>query len=177
MKMGKTMLLAVVGIATLAATTSGQQARGAATLDDVLQELRGMRADLNRSAAAGVRMQALVARLALQEQRLNTLNAQLTELNEAAAEAASNRQAVEAALKRYEDAQSGAATVPMPSANIPGVIGGLRQELEQAQAREQQARERAAALTGTIAAERDRWADFNNRLDELERSLPAAGQR
>ena len=61
----------------LSAALSGQPVARAATLDDLLVELRGLRADLKATSAASVRAQALVARAALQEQRLRAVSEQL----------------------------------------------------------------------------------------------------
>jgi len=51
-----------------------------ASLDDLLQEVRGFRADLNQSAGASMRMQLLLARLQLQEHRITAVADQLEEV-------------------------------------------------------------------------------------------------
>src|SRR5262245_26659226 len=59
--------------------TYGQAERSSATLDDLLSEIRGLRADLGQQSSATLRTQLLVARLTLQEQRINALGGQLNE--------------------------------------------------------------------------------------------------
>jgi hypothetical protein len=49
--------------------------------------------------------------------------------------------------------------------------------LAQARLTEQQLRGQESELSGVIAGEQSRWSDFNARLDEIERSLPAAKPR
>ena len=59
------------------AMASAQFRQGPATLDDVVSELRGIRADLAETSSASVRSQLLLARLQLQEQRIYGLMRQI----------------------------------------------------------------------------------------------------
>ena len=63
-----------------AAVLFGQGAPSTAAADTaaVVSELRGLRADLVRTASAGVQAQLLVARLSIQEQRIAALTQQLS---------------------------------------------------------------------------------------------------
>lgn len=72
----------LVGVMALCLTAlaSAQMRQGPASLDDVLVELRGIRADLAETSSASVRSQLLVARLQLQEQRINGLMRQIAEV-------------------------------------------------------------------------------------------------
>ena len=49
--------------------------------------------------------------------------------------------------------------------------------LTQLQAREKQIRQQSTDATTLVSTEQNRWADYNNRLDELERVLPQTGGR
>ena len=73
----------VVGVAGRAA---GQQQTpptvAPATVDEILNELRALRTELRESSAASLRAQLLVARLQLQEQRINTVWRQLSEVED-----------------------------------------------------------------------------------------------
>src|ERR1051325_6702667 len=69
-----------VFLSVIAVVASAQADRRAATLDDLLIEIRGLRADLGQAASASMRMQLLVARLSLQEQRITVLSRQLTDV-------------------------------------------------------------------------------------------------
>src|SRR4051812_18152579 len=51
----------------------------AASLDDVVTELRGLRADVQHMADASLRAQLLVARLQVEEQRIASLSRDLVE--------------------------------------------------------------------------------------------------
>jgi hypothetical protein len=76
-------LAVFVGLLSGALVGSGQAQRSPATLDDLLTEIRGLRADLSQQSSASFRTQLLVARLTLQEQRINALAGQLNETRRA----------------------------------------------------------------------------------------------
>jgi hypothetical protein len=65
---------------SIGAVVGAQTTAIPATLDDLLSELRGLRSDLARSSNATVRTQMLVARMQIQEQRINTVLRQITEV-------------------------------------------------------------------------------------------------
>jgi chromosome segregation ATPase len=166
----------VVGTATLIAVgmvLSAQGQRAPATLDDVLAELRGLRADLSRSSTATARMQLLTARLSLQEQRIAALARQHAEVTVRFTEAARQRSEAEARSKRVETEQF---PPEMPRSEIEGVRAEFKRQVAQSVEAEQRLRTEEAELTRLISAEQSRWTEFNSRLDDLERSLTAPGR-
>ena len=66
--------------AGFSALVSAQLRQGPASLDDVIVELRGIRADLAETSSASVKAQLLMARLQLQQQRIFGLARQIGEL-------------------------------------------------------------------------------------------------
>ena len=66
--------------AGFSALVSAQLRQGPASLDDVVVELRGIRADLAETSSASVKAQLLMARLQLQQQRIFGLARQIGEL-------------------------------------------------------------------------------------------------
>ena len=78
-RMLRTGTLCVAGIMAVffTAMASAQFRQGPATLDEVVAELRGIRADLAETSSASVRAQLLLARLQLQEQRIYGLMRQI----------------------------------------------------------------------------------------------------
>ena len=131
----------VVGIAAVCLTTlvSGQMRNGPASLDDVVAELRGIRADLAETSSASVRSQLLVARLQLQEQRISGLMRQRADVQNQIALARQQAQGPDAARMQQL------------------ILDFSNQE---------------ADLNHQIAVEQDRWSEFSDRLDTIERSLP-----
>jgi uncharacterized coiled-coil protein SlyX len=130
------------------------------TTTDLLAEVRGLRAELNQAAGASMRMQLLVARLALQEGRINTLGNQLTNVRQQLANA-------QMALVPFMD------QVKQAKEAGKEIDGFFKPLLEVMQRNERELRNQEAELAGLVSTEQGRWDDFNARVDELERSLPA----
>jgi hypothetical protein len=66
-------LAVAIGLVVFVATSvSGQAQRPSATMDDLLAEVCGLRADLTQMAGVSGRMQVSLVRLSLQEQRAGT---------------------------------------------------------------------------------------------------------
>src|SRR5687768_16058431 len=91
------LTLLVVGV------VSGQGQRSPATLDDLLTEIRGLRADLNQSTTGSVRAQLISARLALQEGRINTLAGQLADVRQQLSAAQGAMAPIAAQMKQFQD--------------------------------------------------------------------------
>ena len=129
----------LVGLAAAVATIAfGQTLRNPATMDDLLAELRGLRADLSHAAAANMRMQSLVARLSLQEQRINTLGRQLTDVNAHLEAVTRERIAQEDQLKQFESAIAGGSLPPeMPREDAERELGNQKRQASRTRAREQ----------------------------------------
>ena len=177
--LSRTTVIAGVLALGLVAGLSAQAGQAGQTIAfaDLLAEVRGLRADLNQAAGASMRAQLLVARLSLQEQRIVTLGRQLTELQAQLDTAINHRSALETEAKNLDEAITAGS---MPFDRLKDVEAQARENktaLAQARHTEQQLRGQESELSGVIAGEQSRWSDFNARLDEIERSLPAAKPR
>ena len=174
----RTAGVVAVVLVGVAAAVAGQSARlapsaAAASLDDLLAEVRMLRSEINQAAGASVRTQLFVARLQLQEQRVNAVVRQLAEVRGRLTSAQQGQAIMRERLTATEEGQS---RLP-PEDRSDDQIRALKLQLEQQQSQEQELRAQEAALSSTVAAEQSRWTDFNNRLDGLERSLPAVTPR
>ena len=163
-------LLMIGFVASLAA-----QARpGPATMDDLLAELRGMRGDMAQSSAALVRAQLLVARIQVQEQRVNTVNRQIAEVQ---SELSSIRQMAAALNVPLKQAHVDVERTLSPDVRrqmelqLADTKTRLLPQIEQAEERIQALTLRESELMSQYSGEQARWVDFNERLDALERSL------
>ena len=165
---------AVVIAVVISVVVSAQAQRTPATIDDLLTEMRGLRADLSQTAGATMRMQLLTARLSLQEQRITVLANQRADVSTRLAAAVRERSEVEARVKNFQNAVPGAG---VRREELEGVLRAETTTLSLRREAERQLRAQETELTGLIEAEQGRWTDFNGRLDELERSLPTAGAR
>jgi chromosome segregation ATPase len=137
----------------------------------LLVEIRGLRAAMEQMAAAGPRVQLTLGRLQMQEQRIVN---QIRRLDGVTASLVEARKKQEAASQRLKDLTE---TPSEPPADA-SAERARRWELEEA--RKEAARINAdvqrlateeAMLTQDVATEQGRWADFNQRLEEIERAL------
>jgi hypothetical protein len=159
----------LIGVAVV---VTGQSARSTplagSSLDELLAEVRGLRTEINQAAGANIRTQLFVARLQLQEQRVNAVARQLGDVQE---RLASIQQGQAAMLERLAATEEGQNHL-RPEDRSDDQVRALKLQLEQIQRREQDLRVQEATVSGTLATEQSRWTDINARLDALERSLP-----
>jgi hypothetical protein len=151
-------VIAVLLSTLFAGMTVGQTQRPPATLDDLVAEVRSMRAEMNRAASASIRAQLLAARMTLQELRLSTTAQQLANIRQQLAES------------RIRMAPSTDQIKPALETNSQ-ILAPLRYTVQQEQRRTQELREEEAQLLRLIESEEGRWSEFNARLTDLERSL------
>jgi len=164
------------GVTTAVALRAQAPASASASTDAVaalVAEVRALRTELSQVASANVRSQLLVTRIQLQEQRLMHLDRQRAEVSAKLGEAERMRTMFAAQMKQFE--QHSDKTTAEERRNIDDAIGGLKPQLQAAEASATTLRGEQDALLNAMASEQSRWTDFNGRLDELERSLPIAG--
>src|SRR5580765_636844 len=163
------LFIGIFGAGAVAAF--GQSQRQPATLDDLLMEIRALRADLKATAATTTRTQVLSARLSLQEQRISVLANQRADVTARLAIATRLRADSERQLQTFEETEGRNASLGIARAELEANLNVFKQMFAQNRDAEQSLRTQETDLSAQIAAEQNRWQDFNNRLDELERSL------
>jgi hypothetical protein len=165
------LALLLIGFAV---SLTAQTKTGPATLDDLLAELRGMRADIAQSSTTLVRAQLLVARIQVQEQRVNAVARQITEAQNELAGVRQMFAAMAVPLKQAE-ADLERTTVPAERRQMELALTDMKSrvlpQVEEAERRIQALTLRESELANQFAGEQVRWMDFNDRLDALERSL------
>ena len=156
-------------LATAAAVSRGH-AQEPSILPALLNEVKGLRAAMEHMAADGPRVQLALGRLQLQEQRLNTLVVRLDSVRQQLANAqrtVTNYQTqtshIEAALRNSAVAEQREDAERMKAM--------MKQEATTATADVQRLTAEEASLASDLASEQARWSDFNQRLEELERSM------
>lgn len=168
------ILLVIVVIAGLAGVVRAQSVRSAATLDDLLTEMRSLRSDLNRVSAAAIRAQVLATRLRVQEERIRTVAVQIAEADRTLAGVASERRMRIAHLKQLQDLRRAGNLSAAQIGDVDETLKRLGQEVEQSASDEQALRDGEQELRRSLSAEQNLWTDFNSRMEELERVLAAA---
>jgi hypothetical protein len=74
-------------------------------------------------------------------------------------------------VQTFDEEKTTNESVGIPRAELAAMDKHFKAEYEQHRTAEQQLRAQESDFSAQIAAEQNRWQDFNNRLDELERSL------
>jgi len=172
---GVLAVLVTVAISVVAAqsalTTSSKT--DAASSDELLSEVRGLRADVQQAARISLRAQLLVGRLQLQEQRINVITGRLVEVRRLIGVTQSGQIPLAGELRRFEEALRNGNIPADERKDVEDQIPSLKAQFAQMQREEQQLRLQETDLAAEVATEQGRWLDFNSRLDELERLLPA----
>ena len=160
----------LLGATLLTGQAPGAPARSA-SMDDLLTEVRALRAEIQQMADSSIRAQLLVARLQVQEQRIAGIARQLSDTEEQirALEGARNPFLTEM-LKNFEK------NTP-DNPDEPNPFAGLKAQLEKFENGDPVLIERQASLSRLLADEQARWVTFNTQLEELERRATAPRQR
>jgi hypothetical protein len=142
-------------------------------LRQLMIEVRGLRAAMEQMASAGPRVQLALGRVQLQEQRIESQIRRLDVVRQSLVPAQQGLEPLERKAKELDDL--------LRSGDSPYGIEGMGQakvELKELQAEVARRRREVQRLTAEeailvqdIASEQNRWTDFNQRLEELERAL------
>jgi hypothetical protein len=157
--MGRFIICAVLISFVVIGAASGQPQRSPATVDDLLSEIQALRTEINRAASASIRAQLLTARVTVQELRVSTAAQQLANVRQQLAE---SRIRLAPSTDQIRPAQETSSQILAP----------LRHTVQQEQRRSRELMNEEAELVRMLDGEEQRWAEFNTRLDDLERALP-----
>jgi len=158
------LALVIVGV------VSGQGQRSPATLDDLLSELRGLRADLNTSVNATTKVQLVVGRMQVQEQRIAALSQDLVVVR-AEANTASRSRITGVTIASLEERLRSGAVIPERRAGVERELLEMNERLQREEQRANDLRYRENELLNMLATEQGRWIELNSSLDDLERAL------
>jgi hypothetical protein len=165
--------IVVVGAAGSAAAQERASADATTpTMEHVLNELRALRAELRESAAASLRAQLLVARVQLQEQRINSVWRQLSEVEDKLAANEKGRAAPEQVFKLL-----GLEPGAEPSPAMAPIVEMFKNQLAASEKTDSDLKQRQAELMQLMTQEQSRWTAFNAQLEALEKAVTAAPRR
>lgn len=163
--MARVLVLAVCGALLFPA---GARAQTPDLLGELLKEVRGLRVAMERAATVGARIQLLVGRVQIQEQRIAeltrrsaALREEMSRLDLAISEMASSAKSLEGASAKTPDMQK----------EIESQLESLHAQLALTEKRRQELANDDAQIAQQMSADQGRWTDVNNQLDQLERSL------
>jgi small-conductance mechanosensitive channel len=159
----------IVGLATTASVRAVQSAAPARTqMDELLAEVRAIRADLDRAAAASLRGQLLGMRLQMQEQRVAALARQLSEVQQRLRESAQARTALSGQLKMFAGMKDPSDPPGVDDA-MKSMLGPLKQQLAALDKSDAELKLEESTLIAQMQEEQSRWSAFNAQIEELER--------
>ena len=168
----KSLAVALIAILVVAVTgVTGQQRPApsrAATLDDLLEELRAFRSELRDSSATSLRGQLLLARLQLQEQRVNTIWRQLSEVEDKLQDTEKEGAAPEQVLKLM-----GVQPGTDPPAHLAPIIEMFKTQMAATEKANTDLKQRQAELMQLMTNEQSRWTTLNAEIEALEKALTA----
>lgn len=136
----------------------------------IVQELRALREAVEGVLATNVRVQLLMGRLQLQEARIQALVRQSTEIDAQIAGMGAERQALTHQQRAMEGASNEIAD-PEEREFAKQQLATLTERLKQLDARHGSLLADQASVQQLVVTEQNRWGEFNQRLEELERML------
>ena len=162
--------IAILVVAVAGGVTAQQRPAPsrAATLDDLLEELRAFRSEVRDLSATSLRAQLLLARLQLQEQRVTTIWRQLSEVEDKLQATQKDGAAPEQILKLM-----GVEPGRDPPAQMAPVIEMFKTQMAAAAKANADLNLRQAELTQLMTNEQSRWTTLNAEIEALEKALRA----
>jgi chromosome segregation ATPase len=159
---------AVLG-ATLMSGQTTAPVRQAPT-DEIVREIRALRADIREMAGTSLRAQLLAARLQVEEQRIAGLARELGETQEQirALESARNPFLTQMLTKLNEQP---------PDSDQANPLAGLKAQLEKFEHGDPVLKERQERLSQQLSEEQARWSAYNAQLEALEQRAAATQPR
>jgi predicted nucleic acid-binding Zn-ribbon protein len=172
--------LCLVGIGLIAANAvvpSQAQSSAPSTMEALLAEVRGLRADVSQAAGASIRTQLLVARLQLQEQRITVVAKQLNDVQTQRVANDGGIAQMDTRMKRLDELTRSSTLTQEMRAQVEAERAAIKPPFDQMRRSGQELSTQESALTAQLASEQSRWIDFSDRLDQIERELAATRAR
>jgi hypothetical protein len=150
---------------------AGGQGATQGDMASMIRELRGLRVAVERMSTVAPRVQLMLARLQLQEQRVNTLlrrvdaaRATLQQTQREQSRLQQQMTTMETRMRTESDPKEQRALEVEILPQLKALLAAANEELQRAITDE-------AAAAQELNVEQSRWVDINQRLEELERSL------
>ena len=140
------------------------------TLAALLVEVRGLRAAMEQMASVGPSIQLAMGRLQLQEQRISTLVRRADGVRDELVAAHKQTGELQDRLRngqRELDANPEA----QRRSELQAWMADLKQQLARATAEIQRLQTEESEAAAQVSSEQARWAEINQRLEELDRAL------
>lgn len=163
---------ALAGLVVLGTTAGGQtpQQPNQDALGASLVEVRALRSAIEQMTTVGPSIQLAMGRLQLQEQRINTIVRRADVLRDALSAAHKRAGELRDRVGNMQRAFE-SSTEPLNRSAIEGELPIVKQDLARATAEVQRLQQEESEAAAQVSAEQTRWAEINQRLEELDRPL------
>lgn len=170
--MTRTSALVVALMISVAASASAQTAKPAESdaLAVLTREIRALREEIAETARASLRLQLLTARIQAQEQRIIYLDRQRAEAATRRASAEQARDAIATQIQTFAGSDPSKLTAEQRR-DIEPMIAMFKKQVATHDSLVAQLQIEETDAASALAQEQGRWADLNQRLEDLERSL------
>jgi chromosome segregation ATPase len=160
-------LAAAVSVgATQSRVTSAQQPRE----DALLTEIRGLRLAIEQLASVGARAQVMTSRLQLQEQRINTFLARLTQQRDRIPPVERQVTDLQRRLAGLQTSLDAGSSPPLKN-ELEDMLKVTQNELASQAAELRRLQGEEAELASVISTEQARWSELNRQLEQLDATL------
>jgi hypothetical protein len=147
----------------------------AATIQALLKEVHALRLALEQSNQIGPRIQIVLARIQLQEERVRIATRQLEDARDKAADMQARRTENADRIKLVE-AQQAQIVDPNAKKQMEFDLSEMKAGIERLSVLEQQFRAKEAEASSLLTAEQGRWNEANDMLKSIERALASTQQ-
>jgi len=166
--MNKISAIAMVALLAALAAPAQTASPDSATLQELLAEVRQLRMTMQKTLSLGPRMQLLLQRAQFQEQRVARVQQQLDDIRKQISAETSRQTAATERLAKIEQDISAESDAARRS-QLEDMRAGLKMVLGNGP--DPQLRAREGELNNALVAEQATLAEFNDKLDSLERQL------
>jgi chromosome segregation ATPase len=155
------MLFLVVPEKAMGQSTPGTRPTSEQSLQELVKEIRQLRATLQRMNATAYKAQVMLERLKFQQEQVARVSRDLTHIRESISE-------MRAQQLRMKELVSRAETGAESGFKNPADLAGLKAELEMVNQREQRLSARETQLANELLVEQAKLNELNDRLNALE---------
>jgi hypothetical protein len=164
------VLIGILAAASFAAAQQTGASQEANTLQALLKEVHALRIALEQSNQIGPRIQIVLARIQLQEERVRIANRQLQDARDKVGDEKTRRATLEDRIKQFEAQQAHASDNNLRK-QLEFDLTEMKAAVERSNVVEQQFRAREAEANSLLLTEQGRWNEANDALATIERLL------
>jgi len=169
-QIGFVVALVAVGVPAFAQTARAAAPPESDAIAVLTREIRALRQEIAETARASLRLQLLTARIQAQEQRIIYLDRQRAEAVTRRAGAEQVRSALATQVQMFAGGDTSKLTAEQRK-EVEPMLAMFKQQMGTHDSAIAQLQTEETDAANALATEQARWADLNQRLEDLERGL------